>query len=180
MGFCGLEKTELTCRKVRLFPQCPSPYDIQCRHVSTLREQALAAYPEFIEKLLWGGKVAGIRMVLDAAPSARAKSIVSQAWERTHRRHCSMSDSGKARSCRRKLVRRRLGRAGATETTHGQAGGPKRIRGPWGLLALLIHKEKGSCVNARHSTAAGPSGGRRSRAIRMPRKTNACLISALP
>ena len=32
------------------------------------REQALAAYPDFTEKLLWGGKVVGLRVTLATAP----------------------------------------------------------------------------------------------------------------
>lgn len=46
----------------------------------TSREQALALYPEFIEKLLWGGKVRGIRIQLGAASPAAVKSLVRSAW----------------------------------------------------------------------------------------------------
>lgn len=45
------------------------------------REQALAMYPAFAEKLLWGGKVVGIRVTLALAPSSVVKSLVRQAWE---------------------------------------------------------------------------------------------------
>ena len=34
----------------------------------------------FIEKLLWGGKVVGLRIVIAAAPAALLKSLVHQAW----------------------------------------------------------------------------------------------------
>ena len=44
------------------------------------REQALAMYPEFIEKLLWGGKVVGLRVSLASAPVAAVKELVRQAW----------------------------------------------------------------------------------------------------
>ena len=45
-----------------------------------VREEALAMYPAFIEKLLWGGKVVGLRIVIAAAPAALLKSLVHQAW----------------------------------------------------------------------------------------------------
>lgn len=45
------------------------------------RELALAMYSEFTEKLLWGGKVAGVRVALGAAQPAAVKSLVRQAWE---------------------------------------------------------------------------------------------------
>jgi hypothetical protein len=44
------------------------------------REQALAMYPEFTEKLLWGGKVVGLRVCLAAAPAVAVKQLVRQAW----------------------------------------------------------------------------------------------------
>jgi hypothetical protein len=46
----------------------------------TQREQALAMYPEFVEKLLWGGKVVGIRVALADAEAAVVKMLVKQAW----------------------------------------------------------------------------------------------------
>ncbi len=45
------------------------------------REQALALYPAFAERLLWGGKVVGIRVTLAAASVAAVKLLVRQAWE---------------------------------------------------------------------------------------------------
>ncbi len=45
------------------------------------RERALAAYPDFTEKLLWGGKVVGIRVTLATAPAAVVKVMVRQAYE---------------------------------------------------------------------------------------------------
>jgi YjbR len=45
------------------------------------REPALAMYPEFIEKLLWGAKVVGLRVSLTAASPAVVKSLVSKAYE---------------------------------------------------------------------------------------------------
>jgi len=46
----------------------------------TTREQALALYPEFVEKLFWGGKVCGIRIQLVSAPSAAVKGLMRSAW----------------------------------------------------------------------------------------------------
>jgi hypothetical protein len=45
------------------------------------REQALAMYPAFAGKLLWGGKVVGLRVALAAASPAVVKQWVRQAWE---------------------------------------------------------------------------------------------------
>ena len=45
------------------------------------RERALAMYPQWAGKLLWGGKVAGLRIVLDAAEPAAVKALVRQAYE---------------------------------------------------------------------------------------------------
>ena len=45
------------------------------------RDQALAMYPEFTEKLLWGGKVVGVRVSLASASPVAVKELVRQAWE---------------------------------------------------------------------------------------------------
>ena len=45
------------------------------------REQALAMYPEIAQKLLWGGKVVGLRVTLAAATPAVVKSMVLAAWQ---------------------------------------------------------------------------------------------------
>jgi len=45
------------------------------------RQQALALYPEFIEKLLWGTKVLGLRVALVSASPTVVKSLVSKAYE---------------------------------------------------------------------------------------------------
>ena len=46
-----------------------------------VREQALAMYPDFAEKLHWGAKVVGLRVTLAKAPAAAVKLLVRQAWE---------------------------------------------------------------------------------------------------
>lgn len=45
------------------------------------REAALAMNPEFIEKLLWGGKVVGIRIRLSGAKADVVNALVRQACE---------------------------------------------------------------------------------------------------
>lgn len=44
------------------------------------REQALALYPDVVEKLLWGSKVLGLRVSLAHATPAMAKSLVTKAY----------------------------------------------------------------------------------------------------
>lgn len=44
------------------------------------REQALAMYPAFTEKLLWGSKALGVRVSLAHARPGVVKSLVLQAW----------------------------------------------------------------------------------------------------
>jgi hypothetical protein len=45
------------------------------------REQALAMYPEFLEKLVWGSKVLGLRVHLAPALPSVIKSLVSKAYD---------------------------------------------------------------------------------------------------
>ena len=45
------------------------------------RELALAAFPAFIEKLLWGGKVVGVRVSLANANVSVVKSLLRKAHE---------------------------------------------------------------------------------------------------
>jgi hypothetical protein len=48
-----------------------------------VREEALELYPQFVEKLWWGGKVVGIKVSLEGAKPAVARQLVKRAW--THR-----------------------------------------------------------------------------------------------
>ncbi len=45
------------------------------------RERALAMYPQWTDKLLWGGKVVGLRVKLESAVPAAAKSLVRRAHD---------------------------------------------------------------------------------------------------
>jgi hypothetical protein len=45
------------------------------------RETAFALYPGFLEKLLWGGKVVGLRVALASANSTAVKALVRKAYE---------------------------------------------------------------------------------------------------
>lgn len=44
------------------------------------REQALALYPDCAEKLFWGDKVCGLRILLSAAAVKVVKTLILQAW----------------------------------------------------------------------------------------------------
>jgi hypothetical protein len=54
------------------------------------RQPALAMHPEYISKLLWGGKVVGLRIVLSSADLKIVKDLVRAAWQ-------SKSQGGKPR-----------------------------------------------------------------------------------
>lgn len=45
------------------------------------REQALAMYPAFVEKLFWGSKVLGLRITLAQATPGVVKALVTKAHE---------------------------------------------------------------------------------------------------
>lgn len=44
------------------------------------REPALAMHPDCMTKLLWGGKVVGLRIALTQAPGAAVEDLVRAAW----------------------------------------------------------------------------------------------------
>ena len=44
------------------------------------REVALTLHPEFVEKLLWGGKVVGVRIRLSDANPEVVQQLIRQAW----------------------------------------------------------------------------------------------------
>ena len=46
------------------------------------REPALLMYPEFVEKLLWGGKVRGLRVLLRKAEPQVVTDLLAEAWLR--------------------------------------------------------------------------------------------------
>jgi YjbR len=46
-----------------------------------MREQALAMHPAFLEKLLWGGKVVGLRATLANAAPSEIKRLVRAAYD---------------------------------------------------------------------------------------------------
>lgn len=62
------------------------PPDEQFLHVfvdDAIRDEALMLYAAFVEKLLWGGKVVGLRVALAAADAKAAKvvkALVLNAW----------------------------------------------------------------------------------------------------
>ena len=58
------------------------------------RQQALALHPEFLEKLLWGSKVLGLRVALASAVPAVVKSLVSKAYDARVRKDAGPKTSG--------------------------------------------------------------------------------------
>ena len=46
-----------------------------------VRELSLALHPGFTQKLLWGGKVVGLRIALEAANATAVKALVSKAYQ---------------------------------------------------------------------------------------------------
>lgn len=44
------------------------------------RQRALALYPGFVDKLLWGGKLVGLQLALAEASPAATQALLQQAW----------------------------------------------------------------------------------------------------
>jgi hypothetical protein len=60
------------------------------------REPALAMHSDYMSKLLWGGKVVGLRVELPNAQADVVKDLVSTAWQSRRK-----PQGGKARAKRR-------------------------------------------------------------------------------
>ncbi len=60
-----------------------------------LRGPALAVHPDFIEPLLWGGKVRGLRIALATAKPAVVENLVRAAWEEKGGKN-ALAKSGKS------------------------------------------------------------------------------------
>ncbi len=67
--------------KGKIFVTVPSDVYLHVFVDEMARESALVMYPHFIEKLMWGSKVAGIRVALAKAEMAVVKQLVRAAWE---------------------------------------------------------------------------------------------------
>jgi len=65
-----------------------------------LRGPALGAHPEFIEPLLWGAKVVGLRIALATAELGVVQNLVRAAWEEKTKKR-SLPKSAKKKSKRR-------------------------------------------------------------------------------
>lgn len=77
------------------------PPDEQFIHVFVAeadRERALAVYPDFLQKLLWGGKVVGLRVSLASATPAVVKLLVGKAYETRVRKDAGPSSKKKVKS----------------------------------------------------------------------------------
>jgi len=65
----------------KIFATAPPPRDHVHIFVSDVqRDEALALYPEFVEKLLWGGKVRGLRIELVKAQPQVVTELLTRAW----------------------------------------------------------------------------------------------------
>ena len=59
------------------------------------RERALALYPTFIEKLVWGGKIRGVRVRLSEASPSVVNPLVRAAWARKAPKRLVASSMGR-------------------------------------------------------------------------------------
>jgi hypothetical protein len=59
----------------------PSESHIHIFVPEEVRAPTLAMHPEWVSKLLWGGKVVGLRVELAKAPAEIVKGLVRRAWE---------------------------------------------------------------------------------------------------
>ncbi len=66
--------------KIFLIAKPPAPY-IHVFLPEELREPALEMYPAFLSKLLWGGKVVGLRVELPKADPSVVRDLVASAWQ---------------------------------------------------------------------------------------------------
>jgi hypothetical protein len=76
---------EYTSFRVRGRIFATAPPSAQHAHIfvgEVEREAALALYPEFVGKLYWGKKVAGVRVDLAKAKPAAVATLLRQAWQR--------------------------------------------------------------------------------------------------
>ena len=64
----------------KIFVTWPDDEHLHVFVTEAQRELALAMHPEFVDKLLWGGKVVGVRVILSQADPAVVTQLVQQAW----------------------------------------------------------------------------------------------------
>ena len=68
--------------RARIFVTVPPAEDVIHVFVDEEdRERALAMYPQWAERLLWGGKVRGLRITLGEALPSAVKSLVRKAYD---------------------------------------------------------------------------------------------------
>lgn len=72
----------------RIFVTVPPAQDVIHVFVAEEeRERALAMYPDWTEKLTWGGKVVGLRVTLALAPAPAVRALIAKACEARARKH---------------------------------------------------------------------------------------------
>ena len=76
------------------------------------RKQALGMYPAWAERLLWGGKVVGIKVHLAAAAPAATRHLVQAAWQ--FKAPAALAQPALAGMPKATAVRRNAARKGAT------------------------------------------------------------------
>lgn len=59
----------------------PSESHIHVFVPERVRQPAIAMHPDFLSKLLWGGKVVGLRVELAKADPAVVRDLVKSAWQ---------------------------------------------------------------------------------------------------
>ena len=74
------DRTSFRVRKKIFVTARPSESHIHVFVPDAIREPALAMHPEFLSKLLWGGKVVGLRIALPDAKPAVVKDLIAGAW----------------------------------------------------------------------------------------------------
>jgi len=66
----------------KIFATAPPAGDLLHLFITdTAREQALALHGAFVDKLLWGGKVVGVRVHLARADAKVVRALLRLAWE---------------------------------------------------------------------------------------------------
>jgi hypothetical protein len=75
------ERTSFRVRNKIFVTAHPSEGHIHVFLPEEYREPALAMHPAHFQKLLWGGKVVGLRVKLERAPVGATRELIRFAWQ---------------------------------------------------------------------------------------------------